>query len=187
MRYIFFLFFLFHVVFGFSQKKEKYTFYLMGRPSSFEKNNAIKEVQDKWKLSYISVGSGVYSGGLDSLIQENIKTDLLLRSRFGDDWQSLLMKEADARLLQHTEIRSLIKSKYPVLLSAIKHVQIEIDDRNKRKAIISIFGMELIDKQNCYFTYHKFKIKKKKLIIKKVSCDKKLIEFSYPQNDILNK
>ena len=187
MRYIFFLFFLFHVVFGFSQKKEKYTFYLMGRPNSFEKSNAIKEVQGKWNMNYVSVGSDVYSEGLDSLIQENIKTDLLLRNKFGDDWQSLLMKEADARLLQHTEIRSLIKSKYPVLLSAIKHVQIEIDDRNKRKAIISIFGMELINKKNRYFTYHKFKIKKKKLIFKKLSYDKKLIEFSYPQNDIINK
>ena len=76
MRYIFFLFFLFHVVFGFSQKKEKYIFYLMGRPNSFEKSNAIKEVQGKWNMNYVSVGSDVYSGGLDSLIQENIKTDL---------------------------------------------------------------------------------------------------------------
>ena len=187
MRYIVFLFFLFHVVFGFSQKKEKYTFYLMGRPNSFEKSNAIKEVQGKWNMNYVSVGSGVYTDGLDSLIQENVKTDLLLSSKFGSDWQSLLMKEAEEKLLQHSEIRSLIKSKYTVLLSEIKHAQIEINDRNKRKAIVSIFGMELIDEQNRYFTYHKFKIRKKKLIVKKLSYDKKLIEFSYPQNDIINK
>ena len=58
MRYIVFLLFLFYLVCGFSQKKEKYTFYLIGRPNSFEKNNAIKEVQGKWKLRYVSAGSG---------------------------------------------------------------------------------------------------------------------------------
>jgi len=187
MRYIVFLLFLFHVVSGFSQKKEKYTFYLIGRPNSFEKNNAIKEVQGNWKLLYLYAGSGIYSEGLDSLIQENAKTDKLLSKRYGNDWHSMLMKEVEERLIEHTEIRSLVKRKYTVLLSEIKNSQIEIDDRNKRKAIISIFGVEFIDKQNLYFTYHKFKVKKKKMFLRKVSWDKKLIDFSYPQNDIINK
>ena len=187
MRYIVFLILLINTFFGFSQKKEKHTFYLIGRPNSFEKNNAINEVQGKWKLLYVSAGSGVYTEGLDSLIQENAKTDKLLRKRYGNDWHSLLMKEVEEKLIEHTEIRSLIKTKYAFLLSEIKNAQIEIDDRSKRKAIISIFGVEFIDKQNLYFTYHKFKVKKKKMVLKKVSWDKKLIDFSYPQNDIINK
>ena len=187
MRYIVFLLFLSYVVFGFSQKKEKYTFYLIGRPNSFEKNNALKEVQGNWKLRHVSVGSDVYADGLDSLIQENKKTDILLRNKFGDDWHSLLMKETEEKLLQHTEIRSLIKLRYAVLLSEIKNAQIEIDDRNKRKAIIRIFGTESIGKQNIYFTYHKLKLNKKRMIAKKVSSVKNLIDFSYPQNDIINK
>ena len=97
------------------------------------------------------------------------------------------MKEVEEKLIEHTEIRSLIKTKYAFLLSEIKNAQIEIDDRSKRKAIVSIFGVEFIDRQNLYFTYHKFKVKKKKMVLKKVSWDKKLIDFSYPQNDIINK
>ena len=187
MRHIVFLILLINTFFGFSQKKEKYTFYLIGRPNSFEKNNAIKEVQGKWKLFYVSAGHDVYTEGLDSLIQENAKTDKLLRKRYGNDWHSLLMKEVEEKLIAHTEIRSLIKTKYTVLLSEIKNAQIEIYDRSKRKAIVSIFGVEFIDRQNLYFTYHKFKVKKKKMVLKKVSWDKKLIDFSYPQNDIINK
>jgi len=187
MRYIVFLLFLFHIVFGFSQKKEKYTFYLIGRPNSFEKNNAIKEVQGNWKLRYVSVSSAFYTEELDSLILENKKTDALLSAKFSIDWHSLLMKEVEEKLIQHTEIRSLIKSKYTALLSEIKNAQIEIDDRNSRKAFVSIFGVEFIDKQNLYFTYHKFKVKKKKMVLKKMSWDKELIDFSYPQNDIINK
>ena len=187
MRYIVFLILFINTFFGFSQKKEKHIFYLIGRPNSFEKNNAIKEVQGKWKLLYVPAGSDVYTEGLDSLIQENAKTDKLLSKRYGNDWHSLLMKEVEEKLTEHTEIRSLIKRKYTVLLAEIKNAQIEIDDRNKRKAIISIFGVEFIDKQNLYFTYHKFKVKKKKMFLKKVSWDKKLIDFSYPQNDIINK
>ena len=187
MRYIVFLILFINTFFGFSQKKEKHIFYLIGRPNSFEKNNAIKEVQGKWKLLYVSAGPGVYTEGLDSLIQENAKTDKLLSKRYGNDWHSLLMKEVEEKLIEHTEIRSLIKRKHTVLLAEIKNAQIEIDDRNKRKAIISIFGVEFIDKQNLYFTYHKFKVKKKKMFLKKVSWDKKLIDFSYPQNDIINK
>ena len=111
MRYIVFLFFLFYLVCGFSQKKEKYTFYSIGRPSSFEKNNAIKEVQCKWRLCYVPVGSDVYTNELDSLIQENAKTDELLRKRYGNDWHSSLMKETEKKLTQHAEIRLLIKNK----------------------------------------------------------------------------
>jgi len=187
MRCFIFLFFLFYLVCGFSQKKEKYTFYLIGRPNSFEKNNAIKEVQRKWKLCYVPVGSDVYTNELDSLIQENAKTDQLLRNRYGNDWHSSLMKEAGEKLTQHTEIRSLIKNKYAVLISEIRNAQVEIDDRNRRKAFVSLFGSEVIGKQSLYFTYHKFKIKKKKMLIKKVSWEKKLIDFSYPQNDIINR
>ena len=159
----------------------------MGRPNSFEKNNAIKEVQCKWKLLYLSAVSGIYTEELDSLIQENAKTDKLLSKRYGDDWHSSLMKEVEERLIQHDAIRLLIKTKYAFLLSEIKNVQIEIDDRNKRKAILSVFGVEFIDEQNRYFTYYKFKIKTKKMSLKKMSWDKELIDFSYPQNDILNK
>ncbi len=187
MRHILFLFFLFYVVCGFSQKKEKYTFYLIGRPNSFEKNNAINEVQRKWRLCYVPVGSDVYTTELDSLIQENAKTDELLRKRYGKDWHLSLMKEIEEKLTQHTEIRTLIKSKYAVLISEIRNAQVEIDDRNRRKAFISLFGSEVIGKQSLYFTYHKFKIKKKKMLIKKVSWEKKLIDFSYPENDIINK
>ena len=139
MRYIVFLLFLFYLVCGFSQKKEKYTFYLIGRPNSFEKNNAIKEVQGNWKLRYVSVSSGFYKEGLDSLILENKKTDALLSARFGNDWHSLLMKEVEEKLIQHTEIRSLIKSKYTALLAEIKNAQIEIDDRNESESICKYF------------------------------------------------
>lgn len=187
MRYIVFLFFLFYVVCGFSQKKEKYTLYLIGRPNSFEKNNAIKEVQGNWKLCYVSFGSDVYTTELDSLIQENAKTDQLLRKRYGNDWHSSLMKETEEKLNQHTEIRSLIKDKYAVLISEVRNAQVEIDDRNRRKAFISLFGSEVIGKQSLYFTYHKFKVKKKKMLIKKMPWEKKLIDFSYPQNDIINR
>ena len=50
-----------------------------------------------------------YTEGLDSLIQENAKTDKLLSKRYGNDWHSLLMKEVEEKLIEHTEIRSLIK------------------------------------------------------------------------------
>jgi len=186
MRFILVSFFFFIAVFGFSQRKAKYTIYKMGRPSSFEKNNAVRDVQSKWRLNFVAVGSGVYSSNMDSLIEENKRTDEALKKKYGNDWRPVLMKEVVDMVKRHNEIRELIVNQLPASPLG-ENVFVEVDVKNKRKAIVKVFGTKVTDLRSWYITYYKYKIKLKDNSIKLLSDIPEPIDFSYPENDIINR
>jgi len=169
-----------------SQKKAKYTIYKMGRPDSFERNNALKDVQSTWKLNFVSVGTGIYTSNLDSVIEENKKTELALITKFGDSWQTVFMKEVDDRVKTHNEIRELVKKDMVPLDSLSNETLIEVDIKSKRKAIAKVFGLKVQEGQSKYFIFYKYKVKRKKNLVTLVSSELHLIDFSYPENGIRN-
>jgi len=171
---------------GFSQRKAKHTIYKMGRPSSFEKNNAVRDVQGKWKLNFVAVGSGVYSSNMDSLIEENKKTDEALKMKYGNDWRPILMKEVGEMVKRHNEIRELVK-KHATISPFGTEVFIEVNFKNKRKAIATVFGQRITDLESIYVTLEKYKYKVKSKSLKLISSKQEGIDFSYPENDIVNK
>lgn len=186
MRFFLVFIFLLISVFGSSQKKSKYTIYKMGRPDSFERNNALRNVQGDWKINFVAVGSGVYSSNMDSIINENKKTEATLKLKYGDDWRTFLMKKSEEMLITHNLIRDMIKHQDLVLSSVDKNMFVEVDVKNKRKAIAKVFGIKASEVENRYITYFKYKIKLKKENIILLSDETSLIDFSYPENGIKN-
>lgn len=184
LRFFLVSIFCFSLVFGFSQKESKYTIYEMGRPNKFEHNNAVRNVQEKWQIDFVSSSaSGVYGVGLDSLINENAKTDSLLKVKYGNTWNADFHKDVSEMAKKHNKVRELLFKES----SSFKSMYIEVMVKNKRIAKVKIFKSELNDGELKYMTLYKYKVKLKKSKLKLISDEKELIDFEYPQNNISNR
>ncbi len=85
------------------------TYYLTGRPFSFERNNAIKEVAFRWNFTMSYAGNDVVDAfGLDSLNRYNDSIHKLIgvQSGWGNDWLNQLFEQTDKEELIHEKIRN---------------------------------------------------------------------------------
>jgi hypothetical protein len=88
------------------------TYYLTGRPFSFERNNAIKEVAFRWNFTMSYAGNDVVDAvGLDSLNRYNDSIHKLIgeQSSFGNDWLNELFEQTDKEELIHEKIRNQLR------------------------------------------------------------------------------
>jgi hypothetical protein len=98
------------------------TYYLTGRPFSFERNNAIKEVAFRWNFTMSYTGNDVVDAvGLDSLNRYNDSIHKLIgmQSGLGDDWLNELFEQTNKEELIHEKIRNQLRT-HPLFIPITK-------------------------------------------------------------------
>ena len=98
------------------------TYYLTGRPFSFERNNAIKEVAFRWNFTMSYAGNDVFDAvGLDSLNRYNDSIHKLIgvQSGLGVDWLNELFEQTNKEELIHEKIRNQLRT-HPLFIRITK-------------------------------------------------------------------
>ncbi len=93
----------------FNASGQSYEYYLLGRPNSFEFNNALRDVGRAWQISFNASGSDVYDQTVEAMQRHNDSISVLLSKTKGENWYADLLQKANEELKQHTALRDKIK------------------------------------------------------------------------------
>ena len=185
MRHLLFVFTLSVYGFGLTQ-----TYYLTGRPFTFERNNAIKEVGSTWGITVIYAGSDVVEQlGLDEINKEVDRVDSIIALTRGREWLSNFYSEVDKQQATHELIRHhLYYANIPALSTSTKDTQVvehkiilrQIKRKTFLASIITIVNTETI---RCDATY-RIKWNRSKKMKLQSQC---AVPYQFPENGIIIK
>lgn len=185
MRYL--LFVLTFCVYGFGLTQ---TYYLTGRPFTFERNNAIKEVGSAWGITVMYAGSDVVEQlGLDKINKDVNRVDSIMALTRGKEWLSNFYSEVDKQQATHELIRHhLHYANIPALSTSTMDAQVverkiilrHIKRKTYLASIISIVNTETI---RCDATY-RIKWNRMKKMRLQSQC---AVPYQFPENGIIIK
>ena len=85
------------------------SYYLTGRPFSFERNNAIKEVGFRWGLNISYAGNDVAEAlGLTAIAAANDSVERIMVQSFGAEWLGTFYEQVDQEEALHQRIRQAL-------------------------------------------------------------------------------
>ena len=185
MRYLLFVFTLSVYGFGLTQ-----TYYLTGRPFTFERNNAIKEVGSAWGITVIYAGSDVVEQlGLDSINNENQQLDSLIALRRGKEWLGSFYKQVDSTEAIFGRIRKHIYTEHiqamgpPKKDAPFEEQKIILHQQKRRTYQASIVAISNNQTATCIATYL-IKWNRSKKMKLQSQC---AVPYQFPENGIIIK
>jgi hypothetical protein len=165
------------------------TYYITGRPFSYERNNAIIETANSWGFKVVYVGGDLAENlGMDSINNMNARfeSDQSWKLK-GDDWLGAFFTATDKVEKSHSEIREAVKmtSEY---LNATKTYEeliilVQMDSTKRKRYGAYVLGVESQGAVECL---QKFSVKKRCRLALKPDADCEL-PYEIPQNGILKK
>lgn len=85
------------------------SYYLTGRPFSFERNNAIKEVGFRWGLNISYAGNDVAEAlGLTAIAAANESVNHMMEKSYGAEWLGAFYAQVDQEEALHQRIRQAL-------------------------------------------------------------------------------
>ena len=165
------------------------TYYMTGRPFSYERNNAIIETANSWGFKVVYVGGDLAENlGMDSINNMNARFESEQSGKLkGDDWLGAFFLATDKVEKSHSEIREAVKLTNEYLHATKTHeeliVLVQIDSTKRKKYGAYILGVE---SQGAVACLQKFSVKKRYRVALKPDVDCEL-PFEIPQNGILKK
>lgn len=165
------------------------TYYMTGRPFSYERNNAIIETANSWgfKVDYVG-GDLVENLGMDSINNMNARFESKQSGKLkGEEWLRAFFTATDKVEKSHRQIREAVKLTNEYLHAKKTHeeliVLVQIDSTKRKKYGAYILGVE---SQGAVACLQKFSVKKRRRVTLKPDVDCEL-PFEIPQNGILKK
>jgi hypothetical protein len=164
------------------------TYYLTGRPFSFERNNAIKEVAFRWNFTMNYAGNDVVDAvGLDSLNRYNDSIHKLIgvQSGLGNDWLNGLYEQTDKEELIHEKIRNQLRIQPLFILKTKNHVEnfILVTKLPKRKHYKAIVWSKNAEGVTCLASFD-CKLNRKVAVKNLNDCQ---LPYAIPQNGLILK
>lgn len=164
------------------------TYYLTGRPFSFERNNAIKEVAFRWNFTMSYAGNDVFDAvGLDSLNRYNDSIHKLIgvQSGWGNDWLNELFEQTDKEELLHEKIRNQLRIHPLFILKTKNYVEhfILVTKLPKRKHYKAIVWSKNAEGVICLASFD-CKLKRKVTVKYLNDCQ---LPYEIPQNGLILK
>ena len=164
------------------------TYYLTGRPFSFERNNAIKEVAFRWNFTMNYAGNDVVDAvGLDSLNRYNDSIHKLIgvQSGLGNDWLNGLYEQTDKEELIHEKIRNQLRVQPLFILKTKNYVEhfILVTKLPKRKHYKAIVWSKNAEGITCLASFD-CKLKRKVAVKNLDDCQ---LPYEIPQNGLILK
>lgn len=167
------------------------TYYLMGRPFSVERNNAIIEVGKSWDLTIEYAGQDkIELNGLEYYNKHNDSVSKLIEREIAVDWLNLFYALVDQEEIDQNRIRDYIKQEVsfsetsdllfqPFLLMEKK--------KCRKKSIYTIYliGQLKSDEQRTFYTHLIYKYNTRKKSLKLKSEKKTELKMFLPQNGIM--
>lgn len=162
------------------------TYYLTGRPFSFERNNAIKEVAFRWGFTMNYAGNDVVDAvGLDSLNRCNDSIHKLIgvQSGLGNDWLNGLFEQVDKEELIHEKIRSQLRIHPLFILKTKNYVEhfILVTRGAKPKQYKAFVWSKNAEGVSCIASFE-CKVKRKVAVKELNDCQ---IPYEIPQNGLI--
>ena len=165
------------------------TYYMTGRPFSYERNNAIIETANSWGFKVVYVGGDLVENlGMDSINNMNARFESKQSGKLkGDDWLGAFFTATDKVEKSHGQIREAVKLTIEYIKATITHeelmVLVQMDSTKSKRYGAYILGVE---SQGAVACLQKFSVKKRRCVTLKpdVYCE---IPYEIPQNGILKK
>ena len=165
------------------------TYYMTGRPFSYERNNAIIETANSWGFKVVYVGGDLVENlGMDSINNMNARFESKQSGKLkGEDWLGAFFLATDKAEKSHGQIREAVKltSAYFNATKTYEEliVLVQIDSAKSKRYGAYILGVE---SQGAMACLQKFSVKKRRRVTLKPDVDCEL-PFEIPQNGILKK
>lgn len=165
------------------------TYYMTGRPFSFERNNAIIETANSWGFKVVYAGGDLSENlGMDSINEMNARFESKQSGKLkGEDWLGAFFLATDKVEKSHHQIREAVKltSEYFNATNTYEEVLVLVQmDSSKRKRYGAyVLGVE---SQGALACLQKFSVKKRRRVALKPDVDCEL-PYEIPQNGILKK
>ena len=165
------------------------TYYMTGRPFSYERNNAIIETANSWGFKVVYVGGDLTENlGMDSINNMNARFESEQRRKLKeDDWLGAFFTATDKVEKSHHQIREAVKLTSEYINATKTHeeliVLVQIDSIKRKRYGAYILGIE---SQGAVACLQKFSVKKRRRVALKPDLDCEL-PFEIPQNGILKK
>jgi hypothetical protein len=161
------------------------TYYMTGRPFSYERNNAIIETANSWGFKVVYVGGDLAENlGMDSINNMNARFESEQSGKLkGDDWLGAFFTATDKVEKSHSQIREAVKMTSEYLHAMKTHeeliVLVQIDSTKRKRYGAYVLGVE---SQGAVVCLHKFRYR---VALKPdVGCE---LPYEIPQNGILKK
>jgi hypothetical protein len=165
------------------------TYYMTGRPFSYERNNAIIETANSWGFKVVYVGGDLAENlGIDSINNMNAKFESEQSGKLkGEDWLGTFFLATDKVEKSHSQIREAVKMTGEYLNATKTYeeliVLVQIDSTKRKRYGAYVLGVE---SQGAVVCLHKFRVKKRYRVALKPDVDCEL-PYEIPQNGILKK
>lgn len=164
------------------------TFYLTGRPFSFERNNAMVEAATKWGFSVAYVGGDLMETmGMDSI---NALNESFITKRGGklkgEDWLASYFVEVDVQEKRHQDIRRALNTSNYILSAkkAYREVYIMVQNKPTEAKRFDAFVLGIASQGQVVCT-QKLSVKSGRRVRFK-PVDDCQIPYEIPQNGIVN-
>jgi len=165
------------------------TYYMTGRPFSYERNNAIIETANSWGFKVVYFGGDIAENlGMDSINNMNARFESEQSGKLkGEDWLGTFFLATDKVERSHGQIREAVKSTSEYINATKTHeelmVLVQMDSTKRKRYGAYILGVE---SQGAVACLQKFSIKKRCRVSLKPNVDCEL-PYEIPQNGILKK
>ena len=165
------------------------TYYMTGRPFSYERNNAIIETANSWGFKVVYVGGDLVENlGMDSINNMNARFESKQSGKLkGEDWLGAFFLATDKVEKSHSQIREAIKLTSEYFNATKTHeeliVLVQIDSTKRKRYGAYILGVE---SQGVVVCIQKFRVIYRRRVLLKpgLNCT---IPYEIPQNGILKK
>ena len=165
------------------------TYYMTGRPFSYERNNAIIETANSWGFKVVYVGGDLVENlGMDSINNMNARFESKQSGKLkGEDWLGAFFLATDKVEKSHRQIREAVKFTSEYLRAAKTYqevlVIVQADVTKSKRYGAYVLGVE---SQGVLVCTQKFKVKNRRRVVLKTSLDCEL-PYEIPKNGILKK
>lgn len=179
------------LVYNLEVSGQRYTFFKLGRPPSFEENVATRFVaknEFNLAINYSDIDLRD-SGAGDSIMALNARTSLALIEKFGQNWQEDLNNRIQEQLRTFRPISEEIKLTQPFaeLQLVESMIQYERSRCNKRKIRAKVFGQASQSQDRSFYTWLEYVFNTKSQKLKLASSQQVPIDFEYLENGINKK
>jgi len=194
MKFIFLFAFFALINVVWSQKS--FTYYLLGRPMSIERNNALITVGLENKINFTFAGNDVIElKGIEYFVNYNDSiSKVIAATKLGEDWLNGIYTKTDQEEIRQNAVRELVrKNKYfetkgqelfqaIILLKKREGKKTDPDARGYKVYVVGQLKSDETRKFNTHLIF-KYNKKKNKMIIK--SHKVRPLPFSLPQNGLV--
>lgn len=188
----FILFFAIFVLTSVVWSQKSYTYYLMGRPMSIERNNALMTIGLEHKIKFDFAGNDVIElKGIEYFVNYNDSISMVIAAtKLGEDWLNGIYSKTDQEEIRQNAVREIVRKNkcfdtashdlfQPIIL--LKKLKGEKNEKYK----IYVVGQLKVDESRKFNTHLIFRYnkKKKKMILKSHKVGP--LPFTLPQNGLI--